>query len=283
MNQLGGGGREWTWPKKLLDVKCMSYSSLRFLCKTFFSRINIWRGTVDVCVQNSNVFMSKSIVRIVLSDCKLYLVPQDFVKLLSVNFFLWKSFPSFSNRLMWIDGRTDNLSISVGSQQVLTLNLLTWKIRWAPNNVSKGQLGFNSAFKGLMRGKKNCAEDFESEWEKDGLMRICEGYWLWSRLFFYACMATGRPCHGMMKELVHRLTSHVQIRSVATCCGLHELVTPLRHDTRRPDIVIVRRVRKIAKSPYCLHRLCVCVCVCVCSFVCVRLSVRMEHLGSHWT
>jgi len=31
----------------------------------------------------------------------------------------------------------------------LTLILLTWKIRWAPNNASKWQMGFNSAFKGL--------------------------------------------------------------------------------------------------------------------------------------
>jgi hypothetical protein len=32
---------------------------------------------------------------------------------------------------------------------ILTLTLLTWKIRWAPNNASKWQMGFNSAFKGL--------------------------------------------------------------------------------------------------------------------------------------
>jgi len=31
----------------------------------------------------------------------------------------------------------------------LTLNPLTWKIWWAPNNASKWQMGFNSAFKGL--------------------------------------------------------------------------------------------------------------------------------------
>ena len=31
----------------------------------------------------------------------------------------------------------------------LTLILLTWKIRTAPNNASKWQMGFNSAFKGL--------------------------------------------------------------------------------------------------------------------------------------
>jgi len=31
----------------------------------------------------------------------------------------------------------------------LTLILLTWSIWWAPNNASRWQLGFNSAFKGL--------------------------------------------------------------------------------------------------------------------------------------
>jgi len=34
---------------KLLGVKCVSYSSLRFLSKTFFARINVWRVTVGVC------------------------------------------------------------------------------------------------------------------------------------------------------------------------------------------------------------------------------------------
>ena len=32
---------------------------------------------------------------------------------------------------------------------LLTLYLLTWRIWWAPNNASKGHMGFNSAFKGL--------------------------------------------------------------------------------------------------------------------------------------
>jgi len=31
----------------------------------------------------------------------------------------------------------------------LTLDLLTWKIWWAPNNAGRWQMGFNSAFKGL--------------------------------------------------------------------------------------------------------------------------------------
>ena len=36
----------------------------------------------------------------------------------------------------------------------LTLIPLTWRIWWAPNNASKWQIGFNSAFKGLMILKK---------------------------------------------------------------------------------------------------------------------------------
>ena len=32
---------------------------------------------------------------------------------------------------------------------ILTLYLLTWRIWWAPNNASKGQMRFNLAFKGL--------------------------------------------------------------------------------------------------------------------------------------
>jgi len=38
---------------------------------------------------------------------------------------------------------------SLPNQYVLTLYLLTWRIWWSPNNASKGQVGFNSAFKGL--------------------------------------------------------------------------------------------------------------------------------------
>jgi len=31
----------------------------------------------------------------------------------------------------------------------VTLILLMWRIWWAPNNASRWQMGFNSAFKGL--------------------------------------------------------------------------------------------------------------------------------------
>ena len=39
-------------------------------------------------------------------------------------------------------------------RSLLTLTLLTWRIWWAPNNASKWQMGFNSAFKGLMACRK---------------------------------------------------------------------------------------------------------------------------------
>ena len=45
--------------------------------------------------------------------------------------------------------------IATRSSLILTLILLTWKIRWAPNNASKWQMGFNSALKGLNRLHKS--------------------------------------------------------------------------------------------------------------------------------
>ena len=43
----------------------------------------------------------------------------------------------------------EGLAESRPTKKRLTLILLTWKIWWAPNNASKCQMGFNSAFKGL--------------------------------------------------------------------------------------------------------------------------------------
>jgi len=40
-------------------------------------------------------------------------------------------------------------SFQLNTHHMLTLILLTWRIWWAPNNVIKWQMGFNSAFKGL--------------------------------------------------------------------------------------------------------------------------------------
>ena len=45
--------------------------------------------------------------------------------------------------------RLKQLNVSLRSARLLTLNLLTTTIVAPPNNASKWQMGFNSAFKGL--------------------------------------------------------------------------------------------------------------------------------------
>jgi len=45
----------------------------------------------------------------------------------------------------------DENPASIAGVSALTLTLLTWRIWWAPSNVSKWQMGFNMAFKGLIR------------------------------------------------------------------------------------------------------------------------------------
>jgi len=44
--------------------------------------------------------------------------------------------------------RTESL-YNTDTSRPLTLYLLVWRIWWATNNASKGQMGFNLAFKGL--------------------------------------------------------------------------------------------------------------------------------------
>ena len=55
-------------------------------------------------------------------------------------------FYKFSNPIKqhWKQCHKQNLPV------FLTLYMLTWRMWWAPNNASKGQMRFNSAFKGLM-------------------------------------------------------------------------------------------------------------------------------------
>jgi len=47
------------------------------------------------------------------------------------------------------DTDLNRIQMPCGYFVILTLNLLTWKIWWAPNNASRWQMGFNSAFKEL--------------------------------------------------------------------------------------------------------------------------------------
>jgi len=62
----------------------------------------------------------------------------------------------------------------------LTLNPLTWRIWWAPNNASRWQMGFNSAFKGLnanslQQGVFLCGATQPQSYWKEQYQRV----WLW--------------------------------------------------------------------------------------------------------
>jgi hypothetical protein len=63
------------------------------------------------------------------------------VILASIMHSVLKCFKNYFLHVSWNDRK----------QIMLTLILLTWSIWWPPNNVSKWQMGFNSAFKRLIR------------------------------------------------------------------------------------------------------------------------------------
>jgi hypothetical protein len=69
---------------------------------------------------------------------------------------------------LWGNNRAAKYVLSL-STTILTLNLLTWKIWWAPNNASKWQMWFNSVFKGLKCMWK------ERRRVRDGVLRCVSG------------------------------------------------------------------------------------------------------------
>ena len=69
----------------------------------------------------------------------------------------WYFQSELQNRVRWYVSEwrkgfqeCQKLQLCVKRKCPLTLYLLTWRIWWAPNNASKGQMVFNSAFRGLM-------------------------------------------------------------------------------------------------------------------------------------
>jgi len=66
-----------------------------------------------------------------------------FLQLLPWTFLILKNSERYRKRT--------HVSIESARFQILTLNPLTWRIWWAPNNASRWQIGFNSAFVGLIR------------------------------------------------------------------------------------------------------------------------------------
>jgi len=66
------------------------------------------------------------------------------------------------NRIYNIQNQYDLTARALQNQKILmlTLTLLMWRIWWTPNNASRWQMGFNSAFKGLRSYK--CASQWSS-------------------------------------------------------------------------------------------------------------------------
>ena len=63
------------------------------------------------------------------------------------------------SRIMW-HSVMPTVTIYRNHQTCLTLNLLTWTKWWAPASDSKWQMGFNSAFKGLITLNYHFSESY---------------------------------------------------------------------------------------------------------------------------
>jgi len=82
---------------------------------------------------------------------------------------------------MFVSSANKTLSAS----WILTLILLTWRIWWAPNNVSRWQMGFNSVFKGLIKDhlwitkmKKKYMYSVENSYYHSSLLQQSFSVWL---------------------------------------------------------------------------------------------------------
>ena len=64
----------------------------------------------------------------------------------------------------------------VSFKSILTLILLTWRIWWAHNNASKWQMGFNSAFKGLILSSHLCTHFPWNFFPSGSLMNILSAF-----------------------------------------------------------------------------------------------------------
>jgi hypothetical protein len=109
----------------------------------------------------------------------------------------------FNFRLLWWYRRIVENDYVVFTRNIwtwLTLILLTWRKWWAPNNASRWQMEFNSAFKGLIRSTHT-----HTHTQNPGLKILCSNIyvrinklqvfskfyvvWLWTLLR----LASGRP------------------------------------------------------------------------------------------
>jgi len=135
-----------------LITKCVLISSINFVwkishCKGKWARYG--QKCISVCMYSAGCYCQ------ILIELEFYWV---FRKILRYQISL-KSLNLDLNFSMSKDGRKGktksvfafrSFAKAPKNEDSLTLNQLTWKIWWAPNNARRWQMGFNWAFKGLM-------------------------------------------------------------------------------------------------------------------------------------
>ena len=118
---------------------------------------------------------------------------------------------------------------------VLTLILLTWRIRWAPNKASKWQMGFNLAFKVL-----------NTTWWQTLKKLKHEMGWIIYKIvikyidFLLCCFQWMSTQNGVLKYTLLRMRRRLSRyeRSVRKPCGVRFIASPwtvglsLRHPTQ---------------------------------------------------
>jgi hypothetical protein len=106
---------------------------------TIFMQLLHWPFVSFICTQIHHHFVTRMVWQLPLK-CQISL------KSVPSNESFQISHPPLSEELNAI-GSAGHLQMI--HAQSLTLNLLMWRIWWAPNNASRWKMGFNSAFKGL--------------------------------------------------------------------------------------------------------------------------------------
>jgi len=109
-----------------------------------------------------------------------------------------KIFPSLPvNNQLWVQA-ADNIALwKTRITTKLTLILLMWRIWWAPNNASRWQVGFNSAYKGQSTTIKHCV-----------LSNICDCCAVKSVYTDIPLFWDRTPCHSVHFQAISRNHPH---------------------------------------------------------------------------
>ena len=124
-----------------------------------------------------------------------------------------KKWARYNHKNIWVFMESTRYSC-----QILTLNLLRTTIVSPPSNASKWQLGFNSAFKGLMK-----LEFLRLPFEKLLTYKISWKYVEWEQ----SCsMRTDRQTYTTMPTVVFRNSSNT-LKNDTFSCGSYQIISSI--------------------------------------------------------